>query len=178
MVLLFDYFWLQMKVIFSIEQSKKSMYKITLVLFLMACGIKASLASDSLVVAANEIPKSVVIVEQSIKEEQPDYVKMAKDDVKKFYSNKKPMWTGLVCGFTPVVGWIAAPIIGASVKLKEEQLQNIKNNHNYLLTENPVYQVTFMKAAKAKRRNGFIIGFGIGISILAGYYLATQPEYK
>ena len=167
-----------MKLKFSIEQSKISMHKISLLLLMIVCSVKVSLANDSLSIDANELSKGLVIVEQHSKEEQPDYIKMAKDDVKKFYSNKKPMWTGLVCGFTPVVGWIAAPIIAASVKLKDEQLQNIKNNHNYLLTENPVYQVSFMKAAKAKRRNGFIIGFGIGISILAGYYFATQPEYK
>lgn len=154
------------------------MYKLSFLLFVLLCSVKPLWANDSLAVSDAELPKSVVIIERVALEEQPDYVKMAKEDVKKFYSNKKQMWTGLVCGFTPVVGWVAAPIIAASVKLKDEQLQNTKNNHNYLLTENSVYQVSFMKAAKAKRRNGFMIGFGIGISILAGYYLATQPEYK
>jgi len=167
-----------MKLIFSIEQSKISMYKLTLLLFAFLYTAKPILANDSLSISESELPKSLVIIERAALEEEPDYIKMAKDDAKKFYSNKKQRWTGFVCGFTPVVGWIAAPIIAATVKLKDEQLQNIRNNHNYLLTENPVYQITFMKAAKVKRRNGFMLGFGIGVSILAGYYFATQPEYK
>ena len=110
--------------------------------------------------------------------EEPNYTRMAQRDAKKFFSTKKQFWTGLVCGFTPVVGWVTAPILGATVKLKDKQMWNPGNINNHFIEENTTYANAYKRYCIKKRAKGFVVGFTVGIGILAGYYIATQPEYK
>jgi hypothetical protein len=110
--------------------------------------------------------------------EEPNYTLMARRDAKKYFSTKKQFWTGLVCGFIPVVGWVSAPIIGASVKLKDQQMWNPGNNNNHLRESNTTYANAYRRYCIKKRAKNFSIGFGIGLATIAGYYFATQNEYK
>jgi len=109
--------------------------------------------------------------------EEPNYTLMAQRDARKYFSVKKPLWTGIVCGFIPVVGWVAAPIIAVTHKLEDQQMWNPANNNNHLRESNSTYKEAYRKYCVKKRSKNFVFGFGVSLASLAGYYLATNAEY-
>lgn len=153
--------------------NKIIMIRAILIFSFFALGLLNANAQENLL-ATNKVTQLEVITAP----DEPNYTFMAQRDAKKYFSTKKPFWTGVVCGFMPVVGWVAAPIIGASVKLKEQQMWNPANNNNFLRESNTTYATAYKKYCLKKRSKNFVFGFTIGFAAIAGYYFATQPEYK
>lgn len=151
------------------------MIKISHLIAVLLLVSNISFAQDSAIAIATA-PKEITSIQTT--GDEPDYTLMAKRDAKKYFSTKRQFWTGVVCGFTPIVGWVAAPIIGATVKLKDEQLYNPSNKNGYLKEKNATYAAAYRKYSIRKRTKNFVFGFGIGFASIAGYWLATQGEYK
>jgi len=151
------------------------MIKFTSIITFLILFSNLTFAQDSSVAVLTS-PKENL--ELSLKEEEPNYTLMAKRDAKKYFSTKKQFWTGVVCGFTPIVGWVAAPIIGVSTKLKDQQMWNPANRNGYLRESNTTYATAYKKYSLRKRTKNFVLGFGIGFASIAGFWLATQGEFQ